>query len=166
MDTDRLLRPDGPWLRLFVADASEAYDRARALERAGAGRVAARVLRGRKMRTFERLYDEVAAALQFPPYFGENLDALDECLTDLEWLPADAYVLVILDAARVLEQDAPEAVPALRELLEHAAREWGRPAGSEWPRPAKPFRVVLQCLPEDADFVRSVWPSAADVPPA
>jgi hypothetical protein len=75
-------------------------------------------------------------------------------------------VLVILDANRVLDQETPKAVATLREHLEMAAREWGQPEGGEWPRPAKPFRVVLQCLPVDADFVRSVWPSAADGPPA
>jgi RNAse (barnase) inhibitor barstar len=34
--------------------------------------------------TTEGFYDEVAAALDLPEYFGRNLDALWDCLTDLE----------------------------------------------------------------------------------
>ncbi len=165
MDLDQLLRADATWLYVWVTNPSEAYDRAVALGGAADKRVAARVLRGRKMRTFAGLCDEVAAALQFPPYFGENADALDECLGDLEWLPADAYVLVILDAVRVLDGEAPDVRRVFRDVLERAARQWGGPVGGEWPRPAKPFRVALQCLPEEADAVRGDWlPKGASAP--
>ena len=47
-----------------------------------------RVVRGRKMRNLPGLFDEFSAALQFPLYFGENEDAFDECIADLENLPA------------------------------------------------------------------------------
>lgn len=37
----------------------------------------------------------IAKALSFPAHFGKNLDALNDCLTDLDWLaPAKGYVLV------------------------------------------------------------------------
>lgn len=36
-----------------------------------------RTVRGRKMRSRQGLFDEFAAALQFPLYFGENADAFD-----------------------------------------------------------------------------------------
>lgn len=37
----------------------------------------------------------LAKAMAFPAHFGKNLDALNDCLTDLEWLPpAKGYAVV------------------------------------------------------------------------
>jgi Barstar (barnase inhibitor) len=64
------------------------------------------------MRTVERLFDEMAAALQFPYYFGENWPAFAECLADMEWLPlAVGIVVLIYDTTEVLS-DAHEAALA------------------------------------------------------
>jgi hypothetical protein len=101
----------------------------------------------------------MAAALQFPPYFGENWNALDECLTDLDWLPADAYVLVILDAVLLLDQEAPEERRTFWKILNQAAQAWGRPVGGQWPRPAKAFRVLAQATLEEAGRLRSLLPA-------
>ncbi|PSL56632.1 barstar (barnase inhibitor) [Saccharothrix carnea] len=35
----------------------------------------------------------IAEALSFPDWFGHNLDALYDCLTDLSWLPEGEHVL-------------------------------------------------------------------------
>lgn len=37
----------------------------------------------------------IAQALDFPDWFGQNLDALYDSLSDLSWLPAGEYVLVV-----------------------------------------------------------------------
>ncbi len=37
----------------------------------------------------------IAKALDFPGWFGQNLDALYDSLTDLSWLPEGEYVLVV-----------------------------------------------------------------------
>lgn len=37
----------------------------------------------------------IAAALDFPEWFGQNLDALYDSLTDLSWLPEGEYTLVV-----------------------------------------------------------------------
>lgn len=37
----------------------------------------------------------IAQALSFPNWFGHNLDALYDSLTDLSWLPAGEYTLVV-----------------------------------------------------------------------
>lgn len=36
----------------------------------------------------------IGRELRFPGYYGHNLDALEECLVDLSWLPEGEVVLV------------------------------------------------------------------------
>lgn len=63
-----------------------------------------RRLSGTRMADLASLYDEASAALQFPGYFGRNLDAFDECLRDLDLpeAPGGAVILVVTDAAAML----------------------------------------------------------------
>ena len=39
--------------------------------------------------------------LHFPDWFGNNLDALNDCLTDFSWHEAPGYVLLIRGADRL-----------------------------------------------------------------
>jgi hypothetical protein len=148
MNHDPVLSPQGPWIHPLVAAESEAYDLAWGLQRAHGPRVACRVIRGRKARTIDGLFDEFAAALQFPYYFGENWDALEECLTDLEWLPANAYVLVINHSLELLDKEPPGRLSLFFRLLQRVAEEWSRPGRAPTPRPPKAFHVLLQCTHE------------------
>ncbi len=91
------------------------------------------------------LFDEWAAALQFPYYFGHNWDAFDECIADLGWIDANGYAVAILDAALILPDDRDLVL--LFDILERAAQEWRAPTPF---RPARPFKVVLH-VREDND---------------
>ena len=42
------------------------------------------VINGRRIHTLSQLYIYLARRLKFPDYFGHNLDALVDCLCDLE----------------------------------------------------------------------------------
>lgn len=76
----------------------------------------------------------VAAALEFPWWFGQNWDALADCLGDLDWLPAEGYLL-LLDDPSELRGAAPEDYAVAVEIFAEAAREW---------RERKiPFRVFI-----------------------
>jgi len=122
-----------------------------------------RVVRGRKMRTLQGLFDEFAAAWQFPWYFGENRSAFDECVADLGWLPPrSGYVIVISDPDEVLADAGTHALAWLTDSLTRAGEEWSRPVeqGEWWDRPAVPFHVVLQALPGDASTVVARWTAA------
>lgn len=73
---------------------SGVYRAERAEQIAASGHLVARVRYGDK----NALMKNIAAALQFPGWFGANWDALEDCLSDLSWLPAGGYVLVFEDA--------------------------------------------------------------------
>src|SRR5262245_56829039 len=99
MDLTPLTKPSKTWLHLLAAPALP-YDGLRAL---GPGVVVCFV-RGRKMTTKAGLMDELAAALQFPPHFGENWDALLDGLRDLN----APTVLVVADAGWLLNAAPPD----------------------------------------------------------
>lgn len=122
-----------------------------------------RVLRGRKMRAMPALFDEAAAALQFPWYFGENADAFDECIADLGWLPPQSgYVLVITDPAEVLADAGADQLSWFVDSLTRACEEWARPVeqGEWWDRPAVPFHAVLHAVSGDTATVTQRWSGA------
>ena len=129
--------------------------------------LAARVVRGRKMRTLSGLLDEFGAALQFPLYYGENEDAFNECLADLETLPAgEGYVVTIIEPDQVLADEAAEALSWLVRSLESAADAWRQPVelGEWWDRPAIPFHVVLAGENDAIELAARRW-SAAGLEP-
>jgi len=72
----------------------------------------------------------VANALRFPEWFGGNWDALNDCLTDLEWLSTQSgYVLVFEDGSEFVMRHKSEFDNA-KAVLSAAAKCWktqGRP---------------------------------------
>src|SRR5438046_149901 len=82
-------------------------------------------LDGRTVETQEQLFVEIAGAMQFPDYFGHNWNALDECLRDMEWLPARGYVLYFHGAANVWGS-APYIAGGLVKCWLAAGEEWAR----------------------------------------
>ena len=71
----------------------------------------------------------IAEALAFPDWFGENWDALEDCLTDLSWSGAAGHVL-LFEGAR-----AGDDFGVLVDILQSAAEYW---AGR-----GKPFFAVF-----------------------
>ena len=149
MDTTRLLSPKPPHLHLLVASPNRAQDVAWSLARSTDRRVVVRTIRGAKAVTEGELFNELAAALQFPFYFGENWNAIDECLSDLEWLSGDAYVLFFTDSPQLLAQDPPSRLGLLWQVLESVAVESAHPRHEGAARAARPFHVVFQCTQEE-----------------
>ncbi|MFF0817527.1 barstar family protein [Rhodococcus sp. NPDC003318] len=80
-----------------------------------------RLVRGATMRTVAAVYDEFAAALQFPYHFEPGKAAFGECLRDWrDWLgDAPALFLVIRDAD-ILLGDEPGALTWLLSALADA----------------------------------------------
>lgn len=83
-------------------------------------------IRGRKMSTLNCAFDELAAALQLPYYFGNNWAALDECINDRDWMPQDKCILVVTHAKNLFfEEPAPEReLEVFQSLLTRAIHDW------------------------------------------
>lgn len=86
---------------------------------------AVRLIQGEQCGAPSDLFDEFARALDFPDYFGHNWDALEECLADLEWLPAKGYILLITNGQAVLPDDEDE-YETLLEILSDAGEAWSK----------------------------------------
>jgi RNAse (barnase) inhibitor barstar len=140
---------DPPHLYLSIANPKEFADYAYRLNHEKCSELAVRVVRGNKMRRLDDLYDEFAAAFQFPDYFGENWDAFDECLADLEWLPAAGYVLLISNAVEVLSEEPEKQFATFVSVLSGISEEWAARATAP-----KPFHVLLQCTEGDVENLR------------
>jgi RNAse (barnase) inhibitor barstar len=78
---------------------------------------------GKNIQRKEQLLNHVATALHFPKSFGHNWDALEECLTDLEWVDADGYILYYDHIDGLLETH-PDQFETLVEILRDAVRSW------------------------------------------
>jgi len=49
------------------------------------------------LNTREKLFDALIQQLKLPAYFGENWDALSECLRDLSWIKTKRVIIVHSD---------------------------------------------------------------------
>lgn len=95
----------------------------------------------------DHAFYEFSDALLFPGYFGWNWAALAECLRDLNWLPADGYLIIVENAPCLLWSSAEDRHTLFQILLlavEHWASPLGRPAGK-----GVPFKVLLLCDRDD-----------------
>lgn len=155
--------PDTPALKVLASTASDAENAALAWSEAG---IVVRYVRGRKMQSTAKLMNEVAAALQFPWYFGENWAAFDECFSELESLPPDRPIVVLIeDAAEVLADEPIIELEALVSAARSASKTFSTPIadGEWWDRPAIPFHVVLQSERDRVSEVVQRWTAAGAI---
>ncbi len=78
----------------------------------------------------EELLRRMAAALDFPDWFGGNWDALEDCLGDLSWHRGDGHVLLIAGA-----EPGSDDTGVLVDVLASSAQSWASRA--------KPFFAVF-----------------------
>lgn len=105
-----------------------------------------RVVRGGKATTTADFFDEIAAALQFPLYFGANWDALHDCAGDLEWLHARTVVLLIVDAELLLSAAPAGELTKCVEVLSSVAKELAKTTKARQPLA---LHVVAQSANKD-----------------
>jgi RNAse (barnase) inhibitor barstar len=135
-----LTRPSLPWV--VKADLDDVTAR-NYIQDAGESGVVVE-FQGADARTLDSFFSMVSSRLDFPDYFGRNWPALKDCLTDLEWLPADSYCLVFRSSDSLFA-DEPIERRAFLDTMKLSAEEWAVPValGEWWDRPAIPFHVVM-----------------------
>jgi len=80
-------------------------------------------LDGKNIERKEQLLNHVATVLQFPNHSGSNWDALEECLTDLEWVDGDGY-LIYFDHIDGLLSAHPDQFATFVEIVRDAVESW------------------------------------------
>jgi hypothetical protein len=100
-----------------------------------------RIMRGSRCDTKAHMFQEWAAAFQFPGHFGNNWDAFEDCVNDLGWLPGTHAIAIVTRADKILPRSAKDFSMLLSILL--AAQG------------AMGLRVVMQCEPGRQDILRN-----------
>lgn len=80
---------------------------------------------GLKAHTLRGFYEEIAKGLDFPEYFGFNLDSLDEMLNDLSWVEQEKIAIYISNSEHFVEKERnPDKLPTLLDLLDATCEDW------------------------------------------
>lgn len=153
MTTERVQRP---WLALRTGAAT--------VDSEGPGsNVWVAVLDGHRCRTSPRFLDAIGRALAFPPYYGHNWDAFDECFRDLfditeggmgsEWggsdgRPEHTLHLVVDHADELLVDDDPRYLSIVLDDFRAPCHDYDPP--QPWRRWAG-FRATFVCTPDAID---------------
>jgi len=68
----------------------------------------------------DEILRRIARALDFPEWFGGNWDALEDCLCDLSWQPAEGWLLLL----REFSVSPRDDLGVLVDVLASAAEFW------------------------------------------
>jgi RNAse (barnase) inhibitor barstar len=81
---------------------------------------AALVARIENIHSKAQLLKEISAGLKFPDYFGENWDALEECLNDLHWVENSEIVITHSNIPNISSGE----LKTYLEILSSAVKNW------------------------------------------
>jgi len=103
------------------------------------------VLNGSFMKTSDAFYDELVNKIKLPEYFGRNMNALSECLTDSDIMQGDIFIIFIKNGDDLLVSEPNDFLESFIDTLSLVADEWATPVIDKeiWDRPAKSFHTVI-----------------------
>lgn len=87
------------------------------------------IIDGIHIDTLDKLYDSISSQLKFPDNFGNNFDAFDEMINDLDWLQEDYIYLIFRNYDDFLSEENDEVREILLTILDDASSEWKRMNG-------------------------------------
>lgn len=99
-------------------------------------------------------YNDIQIKMRFPRFFGKNLDALEECLNDLDWLDLDNYSIVINNYDEFLKSENEETLKGILDIFRLCSQNWINVPnfpGEEEQRRKATFLVYI----EDCDKIRT-----------
>jgi RNAse (barnase) inhibitor barstar len=92
----------------------------------------------------EGLLTTFAEALAFPPWFGHNWDALEDCLTDMSWCEAEGYVLILRHADHLHARAEGDFLTTLRILAD---------VSTTWAEAGLPFWTFVELTADDVPLL-------------
>jgi len=104
------------------------------------------ILDGAKCKSLKSFLKEIGKVFNFPSYYGQNLNALYECLNDLEWLDKRNYFLLIKNSEIFLKDESTEVRDHILSSLKRVTEEWANVPnydGEEIYRHKADFRIKL-----------------------
>ncbi len=105
-------------------------------------------LDGNQCRTSLDLYSELENIFELPDYFGRNLDALYDCMMDLEWIIKDHVILIISNFQSLLseEENDPDFIDDFFITLDDICSSWDQYESEEIT--AKTMKVYIYASPK------------------
>jgi len=82
------------------------------------------VLDGAELNNFVKFHKTIAQLLHFPDYYGNNLDALDEVLSDMEFSTLKNIQIVLRHYDQLLSDEPNDKKIALLQVLNGAISFW------------------------------------------
>ena len=75
--------------------------------------------------TLREFYEVLAKTMDFPDYFGFNLDSLDELLNDLSWIEDEKIGIYFINSDSFLLKERNETkILTLLDLLDATCEDW------------------------------------------
>nr|WP_243639178.1 barstar family protein [Micromonospora sp. MW-13] len=123
------------------------------------GVVAVARLDGAAMVDVDGVFEQFSDALRFPSYFGWNWPALSECLSDLHWLPARRYLIIIENAPCILRENV-DGRAVLFSILAEVGRRWANSYEPDDYGMGPLLHATLLCDEQDAESLEQEIASA------
>ena len=90
-------------------------------------------------------YEVFSDLFQFPEYFGENLNALIDCMEDEKSRDTIPLLVLLSDADDFLREEPADAVHGVLSAFNTIGTRWAEDGGgADWGSPPRGFVVVLE----------------------
>jgi RNAse (barnase) inhibitor barstar len=103
------------------------------------------IINGSECEKLDQFLKKIGEAFHFPSYYGQNINALCECINDLSWIDNENYALIIKNNNSLLSKESSSIKEEIFSVLEDAKEEWSNVPnfdGEEKYRAKADFKVL------------------------